>query len=271
MLDSDLAMLYQVETKVFNQAVKRNINRFPDSFMFQLTGAEFENLRSQIVTSSVLSDYGGRRYRPYVFTEQGVAMLSAVLRSDVAVEMSIEIIDAFVHMRRFLEGNQELFARISRVELKQLESDQKFTRIFRSLAKKEEMEHKLFFNGHIYDAFALLVKIIKKANQEIILIDNYVDVDTLNILCKRKNGVTINLYTSKNAKLSQRDIGKFNAQYKYLSVHRIHTFHDRFLIIDHCLCYHIGASLKDAGKKSFAISQVKDRKIIKELLQRVKS
>lgn len=184
MLDSDLASLYQVETKVFNQAVKRNIKRFPEFFRFQLTEKEFNNLRSQSVTSSS-NTHGGRRYMPYVFTEQGIAMLSAVLKSDIAIEMSIKIINSFVEMRNLLMFGQELYSRLDRVELKQLETDKKLEEVFTHIAGNKEVKQKIFFNGQIYDAFSFLVSIIKKANREIILIDNYIDIYTLNILCKK--------------------------------------------------------------------------------------
>lgn len=157
MLDSDLASLYKVETRVFNQAVKRNIERFPEHFRFKLTDKEYENLRSQIVTSSSQSRHGGRRYNPYVFTEQGIAMLSAVLRSDVAVEVSIKIIDAFIEMRRFLVSNRELFLRLDRMELKQVETDEKLEEVFDCLASQKEVKQKIFYNGQIYDAFSFLV------------------------------------------------------------------------------------------------------------------
>ncbi len=270
MLDSDLAKLYQVETKVLNQAVKRNIKRFPAKFMFRLTDDEFKNLKSQIATSSLGDNYGGRRYSPYVFTEQGIAMLSAVLRSDIAIEVSIKIMDTFVEMRKFLASNQELFSRISNIELKQLETDQKFEQVFNYIATKQEVLQKVFFDGQIYDAFSLFVEIIEKADKHITLIDNYVNIDTLNILSKRKEGVKIDVYTSRrNNQLSNRDIARFNQQYNNLTVKRIDKFHDRFLILDNSICYHIGASLKDAGKKSFAISKVEDTHIINEILKRV--
>ncbi len=271
MLDSDLAELYQVETRVLNQAVKRNIKRFPNKFMFQLTDNEFTSLTSQIVTSNNDKGRGGRRTLPYVFTEQGISMLSAVLRSDIAIEVSIKIMDTFVEMRKFLASNQELLSRISKIELKQLETDQKFEQVFNFIAKKQEVKQKIFFDGQIYDAFSLLVEIIKKAEKQITLIDNYVNVDTLNILCKRKDGVKINVYTSRrNTQLSNRDIGRFNLQYNNLSVKITDKFHDRFLILDNITCYHIGTSLKDAGKKSFAITKIEDSQIIDEILHRLR-
>ena len=279
MLDSDLARLYQVETKVFNQAVKRNIDRFPENFRFQLTNSEYENLRSQIVTSS-LSSHGGRRYMPYVFTEQGISMLSAVLKSDIAVEVSIKIMNSFVEMRKFLLSNQELFSRLDEVELRQIEfekkvdlknaeTDKKLEEVFDYIATTKEVKQKIFFNGQIYDAFSLMVEIVEKAEKELILIDNYVDVNTLNILSKKKDGVNVLIVTSRNGNLTDKDIAKFNSQYPKLAVKISKDFHDRFFIIDRNEVYHIGASIKDAGKKSFGITKLDVEDLTKSLLDKV--
>lgn len=271
MLDSDLAQLYHVETKVFNQAVKRNINRFPEHFRFQLTESEFKNLRSQIVTSRENdSTHGGRRYMPYVFTEQGIAMLSAVLKSDIAVDVSIKIMDAFVKMRNFLLSNREMFARLDRVELKQLETDKKLEEVFNYIATNTEVKQNIFFDGQIYDAFSFIVGLIQKAKKEIILIDNYVDVHTLNILCKKNKSVDIIIATSGKGNLSTKDINKFNAQYPKLSVKITTDFHDRFLIIDKEEVYYIGSSIKDAGKKSFGITKIEDKDLVKSLVNKVR-
>lgn len=205
LLDSDLAVLYGIDTKVFNQAVKRNIERFPDEFRFQLTQEEFSSLRSQIVTSK--DGRGGRRYMPYVFTEQGVAMLSAVLRSDTAIQVSIRIINAFVEMRRFIANNAALFERISAVELKQLEyqkqTEEKFDKVFEYISDHAESEQKIFFDGQIYDAFGLLVSLIQKASKKIVLIDGYVDTSTLNILAKKNVNTDVTIYTFSNTRLAE--------------------------------------------------------------------
>lgn len=276
MIDYELAMLYQVETRVLNQAVKRNIDRFPDRFRFQLTKEEHENLKSQIVISSLeegKSDYGGRRKLPYVFTEQGIAMLASVLRSETAVQTSIHIMDSFVEMRRFLANNALLFERISNIELKQLEyqkeTDEKLGRIFDYISQNEEPVQKIFFDGQIYDAFSLLVELIQKAEREIVLVDGYVDVKTLNLLSKKQEQVSVTVYTQKQTRLTRTDCANFNAQYPVLEVKYVTTFHDRFLIIDRETAYHVGASLKDAGKKCFAISLIQDEKIVKDILQRL--
>ena len=222
MMDSDLAMLYQVDTKVFNQAVSRNIKRFPENFRFQLTKEEFDALRSQVATSN---GRGGRRYRP-----------SGVLRSDVAIQVSIRIMNTFVEMRRFIANNALLFEKVSDIELKQLEyqksTDEKFDKVFKYIEDHAESEQKIFFDGQIYDAFSLITSIIQKAQKEIILIDSYVDIDTLNILAKKNAGVDVKIYTYASAQLTNRDAANFNAQYPILTVKRTQVFHDRFIILD---------------------------------------
>lgn len=270
MLDSDLAGLYQVETRVFNQAVKRNSNRFPEQFRFQLTEEEYKNLRSQFVTSSEDNTHGGRRYMPYAFTEQGIAMLSAVLKSDIAVEISIRIMNSFVEMRKFLISNQQLFSRLDRVELKQLETDKKLEEVFSYIASNTEVKQKIFFDGQIYDAFSFIIDLIGKAQSKLILIDNYVDVNTLNMICKKDTGVDVLIATSGKGSLSTKDINKFNVQYPKLSVKTTTDFHDRFLIIDDEEGYFIGASIKDAGKKSFAITKIEDGKMVQNLINKVR-
>ena len=235
MLDSDLAILYQVETGALNRAVKRNISRFPEDFRFQLTKEEYQNLRCQTGISSFAqgeNNYGGRRTLPYVFTEQGISMLASVLHSEVAIKVSIGIMRAFVEMRRFIANNALLFERISNVELKQLEY-------------QKQTDEKL---DQIFDAFSLIVSLIQKAEKEIVLIDGYVDIGTLNLLTKKNKNVTVVMYTLKRTKLSQEDVNNFNSQYPLLEVRYTKVFHDRFLILDKKNVYHIGASLKDAGK-----------------------
>ena len=269
MLDSDLAMLYQVETKYLNRQRNRNAERFPEDFCFQLSKEEYEILRCQNVTSKNENGSGGRRYLPYVFTEQGIAMLSSVLKSEVAAKASINIMRAFVEMRKFLISNNEMFARLDRVELKQLETDKKLEEVFDYIATTKEVKQKIFFNGQIYDAFSLMVKIVEKAEKELILIDNYVDVNTLNILSKKKDGVNVLIVTSGNGNLTDKDVAKFNSQYPKLTVKISKDFHDRFLIIDRRDVYHIGASIKDAGKKSFGITKLEVEELTKSLLDKV--
>ena len=210
---------------------------------------------------------------PYVFTEQGIAMLSAILRSDVAVQVSIRIMKSFVEMRRFIANNALLFERISNVELKQLEyqkqTDEKLEQIFEYISEHEEASQKVFFDGQIYDAFSLIVRLIQKAEKEITLIDGYVDVGTLNLLAKKNDGVSVTVYTHQRTRLSNKDVENFNAQYPALEVKYTSIFHDRFLILDEKTAYHIGASLKDAGKKTFGITLINDESITKDILQRL--
>lgn len=255
--------------------MKRNIKRFPEDFCFQLTEIEYESLRFQIGTSKEIEiGKGGRRYMPYVYTEQGISMLSAILRSEVAVNVSIGIMRAFVEMRRFLANHSFMFERINELEVKQLEyqksADEKFDQIFDYIAQHEESMQKVFFDGQIYDAFSLLVDLVLKAEKSIVLIDNYVDVGTLNILSKKKADVNVLIYTMKRTKLSHADVEEFNQQYPTLEVKCTGVFHDRFLIIDETLAYHIGASIKDAGKKCFGINKIEDIGIIKDILERLK-
>ncbi|MDY6325036.1 MAG: ORF6N domain-containing protein [Catonella sp.] len=274
MLDSDLAMLYQVETGALNRSVKRNINRFPEDFCFQLTEEEFLRCQNGI-SKEKTEGRGGRRYMPYAFTEQGISMLSAVLKSDVAVNVSIGIMRAFVEMRHFISNNALLFEKVSDIELKQLEyqksTDERFDKVFRYIEDHAESEQKIFFDGQIYDAFSLITSIIKKAQKEIILIDGYVDVDTLNILAKKNAGVDVKIYTFASAQLTNRDAANFNAQYPTLTVFKTQVFHDRFIILDGKTAYHIGSSIKDAGKKCFGISLIDDPGIVADLLNRLKS
>ena len=255
MLDSSLASLYQVETKNLNKAVKRNIDRFPASFCFQLTEEEVENLRFQIGTSSL--SYGGRRYLPYVFTEQGVAMASAILRSDIAVKVSVEIMEAFVEMRRMLTSNASLFHRLDNIELKQLEADQKFEEIFKAMeSDKLHSEKGIFYNGQVFDAYAFVSDIIRSAKSSIILLDNYVDDTVLILLSKRNNNVTATIYTKNISNQLRLDVQRYNSQYPNIEVEVFSDAHDRFMIIDDTELYHIGASLKDLGKKWFAFSRM---------------
>ena len=255
MLDSDLAILYQVETGALNRAAKRNISRFPEDFRFQLTKEEYQNLRCQTGISSFAQDennYGGRRTLPYVFTEQGISMLASVLHSEVAIKVSIGIMRTFVEMRRFIANNALLFERISNVELKQLEY-------------QKQTDEKL---DQIFDAFSLIVSLIQKAEKEIVLIDGYVDIGTLNLLTKKNENVTVVMYTLKRTKLSQGDVDNFNSQYPLLEVRYTKVFHDRFLILDKKNVYHIGASLKDAGKSVLEFL-IEDAGIVRDILQRL--
>ena len=266
MLDRDLAELYGVETKVLNQAVKRNIERFPDRFMFQLNKDEaescsrsqivtLENLKSQIVTSS----WGGRRKLPYAFTEQGVAMLASVLKSPTAIQISIKIIDAFVAMRRFLLNNTKIFTEIDSIKHHLIESDERIDTLF-TLMDRYKIEDKqgVFVQGQIYDAYTKFQELIQKAQKEIILIDNYIDLTVLDQLTAKNAGVDVIVYTQHKTPIKKLDIAKFNAQYPTLKIKHTNTMHDRFLILDNSEIYHIGASLKDLGKKCFGFTRLED-------------
>lgn len=251
MLDSDLAHLYGVETKVLNQAVKRNIQRFPEDFMFQLTKEEC--LRSQFVTSN--GGRGGARYMPYAFTENGVAMLSSVLRSERAIEVNIRIMRAFTLMRNFIKKHNALFQRLDRLEMKQLKTDEKVDTILDRLTQYDEVKEGIFFNGQIFDAYAFVAKLIRKAESRIVVIDSYVDDSVLVQLSKRKLGVKVDIYDGKITRQLRQDVERHNAQYPGVTLHAYNKAHDRFLIIDEEV-YHIGHSLKDLGKKLFAFSKM---------------
>ncbi|MBA3013687.1 MAG: ORF6N domain-containing protein [Proteobacteria bacterium] len=265
MLDQDLATVYGVETRVLNQAVKRNIDRFPEAFRFQITVEEKQqlvancdrsDLRSQIVTSS---GHGGRRYLPYVFTEQGVSMLSAVLRSETAIKASIQIINAFVEMRRFLQHNANVFARLDSVERRQITfesaTEKNFEKIFHALEAGELPKQGIFYDGQVYDAYVFFADLISKAKSSLVLIDNYVDDSVLTLLGKRKKGVQATVYSKTISKQLALDLKKHNEQYPPIIIEVFKKAHDRFLIIDEEEIYHIGASLKDLGKKWFAFSK----------------
>lgn len=274
MLDSDLAALYGVETKVFNQAVKRNIERFPDEFRFQLTEEEMNTFfkpasRSQIVTLNSSGNLRGSniKYRPYAFTEQGVAMLSAVLRSETAVKVSIEIMNAFVQMRHYLQENANIISRLTNTETKLLEHDKNFEKIFAALESNPKPKKEgVFFQGQIFDAYVFFQNIIQKAKKEIILIDGYVDLSVLEQLSKKKSGVQVMIYTDSKTKISALDVQKFNLQYPQLILNHTSKMHDRFLIIDNKTVYHIGASLKDLGKKCFAFELMEDSAVLIPLI-----
>jgi hypothetical protein len=252
MLDRDLAKLYQVETKVFNQAVKRNIKRFPNSFRFQLTKDELENLRSQFVT---FKDSLNTKYLPYAFTEQGVSMLSAVLKSDIAIEVSIKIIESFVNMRKIISSNSLMFDRFERIEDRLNLHDEEFNQVFKAIENKSlKPTQGIFYNGEIFDAYKFINDIIKDAKTSIKLIDNYVDETILTIFSKVPN-IQITIYTKTITKQLKLDLQKYNEQYKNVTIKEFKDSHDRFLIIDEVEVYHIGASLKDLGKKWFAFSK----------------
>jgi hypothetical protein len=276
-LDRDLAELYEVSTKALNQAVKRNKERFPEDFMFQLTEKEYCFLRSQIVTlkNSILKSQivtsnslrfknetlnkgrgEHRKYLPYAFTEHGVAALSGVLRSSKAVSVNIQIIRAFVAMRKFIVSNAQIFQRLDAVELKQVEYDKQFNSLFKAIESKDLIPSKgIFFDGEVFDAHVFVSNIVKKARKSIILIDNYIDESILTLFSKKKKTVSLHIYTKNIDKKLRLDVYKFSKQYGEVFLKEFHKSHDRFLIIDEKDIYHFGASLKDLGKKWFAFSK----------------
>lgn len=254
-LDRDLAELYGVETRVLNQAVKRNSDRFPEEFMFQLTKQELENWKSQNVTSN--KELMGLRKMPFVFTEQGVSMLSAVIKSSTAVQASIQIINTFVNMRKFISSNADMFQRFERVEQRLTLHDEKFNKIFDAIEEKgvPQKQH-IFYNGQIFDAYLFVSDIIKSAKKSIKLIDNYIDESVLILFTKRDAKCRVTIYTKTISKQLELDLKKYNEQYPTIAIKKFDLSHDRFLIVDEKEVYHFGASLKDLGKKWFAVSKM---------------
>ena len=294
MLDNDLAELYEVSTKRLNEQVKRNKERFPSNFCFQLSAKEYDDLRSQILilgreilksqfaTSSNESlrfqsgtldkellrsqfatskdNRGGRQYLPYVFTEQGVAMLSGVLKSGTAIQISIQIMNAFVALRKFILKNAEIFSRLNFVERKQLEFEIKtninFEKVFQAIEDKDIKPQKgIFFDGQVFDAYKFVSDLIRSAKHSIILIDNYIDDSVLTLFNKRNKSVQVTIFTQEISQQFLLDLKKYHTQYPSIEIKEFKQAHDRFLILDHKEVYHFGASLKDLGKKWFAFSK----------------
>ncbi len=254
MLDFDLAQLYQVETKVLNQAVKRNIERFPDDFMFELNDNEIDLLVSQSVTPSK-SYFGGSK--PYAFTEQGVTMLSSVLNSSLAIEINLKIIRTFVSMRKVLMNNETVFQRLNNLEYKQISTDVKLDKVLNAIESNEiKPKQALFYKGQLFDAYKLVADIIREANKSIVLIDNYIDDSVLQLFTKRNKNVKTTFYTQEISSTLKQDLKKHNSQYEQIDIKKIKSFHDRFIVIDEKAIYHFGASLKDLGKKCFAFSKL---------------
>ena len=266
MIDRDLAEMYQVETKVLNQAVKRNSERFPIQFRFQLT----ENEKIELVT--ICDRFDSLKHsssNPNVFTEQGVAMLSAVLRSKIAVQISIQIINAFVEMRKFIANHYGLLQRMEGIERKQIETDQKFEQVFKALESKNAIPNQgVFFDGQVFDAYELASKIIRSAKISIVLIDNYIDETTLTHLSKKTKAVKVLLLTKTMSNQLTLDVKKANEQYGNFEIRVFASSHDRFIIIDNSDVYHLGASLKDLGKKWFAFSKM-DKSSVSSIIKEI--
>ncbi|MCM1053836.1 MAG: ORF6N domain-containing protein [Ruminococcus sp.] len=276
-MDSDVAKLYHYETRKLNQAVKRNSERFPERFCFQITEKEFKCLRSQNVTLNENLGRGQhRKYLPYVFTEYGITMLAGILKSEIAIKVSINIIDAFIEMRKFLLSNGQVFERLTNIENKQLEYDKKFieqdnkiNEVFNYLEVEDNIKERIFFEGQIYDAYSLIVDIIKKASKSIIIIDNYIDESILKMLSKKKKDVKVILITSNKAKINNLDIEKFNKEYPKLEIRKSTKYHDRFIIIDKERLYHLGASIKDLGNKCFGINKIEEKEILEKIISSI--
>ncbi len=268
MLDSDLAKLYQCKngTKEINQAVKNNPDKFPERYSFQLSDNEYNNLRSNFLTSSLESGYGGRRYNPRVFTEQGIAMLSTILKSKVAVETSIRIMDTFVKMRKIISSSLIEQKYINELVIKDNERINLLEESFSKLEEKEKINH-IFYEGQIYDAYSLLIDIFKEAKKEIIIIDNYADKSILDMITNLNVKVTV--VTRKFNLLKDIDIKKYNKQYHNLKVIYSDKFHDRFIILDKKVLYHSGASYKDLGNKCFAITKIKDKEYLETIIKNI--
>jgi len=253
MLDRDLAELYGVETRALKQAVKRNMDRFPNDFMFQLDNNEINLMVSQNVIPSK-QHLGGAK--PYAFTEQGVSMLSSILKSKIAVNINIAIFRAFTQMKKFINQNAGLFQRFERIEQKLYLHDENFNKIFKAIeAQNIKPKQGIFFNGQIFDAYIFLADLIKSAKKSIVLIDNYIDETVLTLFSKRKANCKVTIYTQSINKQLKLDLEKYNSQYQKIEIKVFKKSHDRFLIIDNKEIYHFGASLKDLGKKWFAFSK----------------
>ena len=261
-LDRDLAKLYNTETRIINQSVKRNIERFPEIFCFQLNELEFQNWKSQNVISK--EDRIGLRRAPYVFTEQGVAMLSALLKSDVAISMSIKIMDAFVAMRKYISSNLIEQKYINNQVLKNTEDIKLLQESFNKLESKE-VKNEIYFNGQIYDAYSKIIDIMSKSKNELIVIDSYADKTFLDMI--RKFDFKIILITKNKTKLTELDISKYNSEYHNLTIIYNDTFHDRYFIIDKDIIYHCGTSINHAGNKTFSINRLEDSLVKEALLE----
>lgn len=266
MLDSDVARLFEYATKDLNRNVKNNIERFPEYYCFQLTDEEYKSLRCKIFTLNENGRGQHRKYLPYVFTEYGITMLAGLLKSQVAVNVSIKIVNSFIEMRKFLMLNGQVFEKLTNMEYKLLEHDKKFDEVFNQLQLGENIKQRIFFDGQIYDAYRIIIDIIKKANKKILIIDNYIDDSVLKMLAKKKNNVEVVILTSDKSNIDNLDIKKFNKEYPILKVAKTNKFHDRFIVIDNKEMYHLGASIKDLGKKCFGINRIEDTEIIEKII-----
>ena len=273
MLDSDVAELFGIEVRRINEQMKRNIERFPEDFCFQLNSGEFNNLRSQnaIFNQSVFR----RKYLPYVYTEHGIIALAGVLKSDVAAKMSVAIARTFIQLRHFIAENGDVLVKLAQLQNRQInfeiETNKRFDGIIKIINKSDLPKQVLFFDGEYYDAYDFIVSLIRKAKESIALIDPYCDNRALSFLSNRNEKVSIEIYKSSLAKLKNEEIETFIKQYSELEVTNNDNIHDRFLILDESECYSLGASLNYAGKKTFVVTKIEDSLIVNSILKRVKA
>jgi hypothetical protein len=259
LLDSDVAMLYGYEKRAINQTAKRNEDRFPERYRFQLTKEEYDQLPSKSQTVILNSGRGSNvKKLPFAYTEHGISMISGLLRNKTAVQVSLGIIDAFVEMREFFNANRDVFTKIVSIDNKLLEHDRKFDEVFDLLQQPEAIKQCIFFKGEFYDAFKLVIELIRQANISITIIDNYADDSVLDMLANKKHGASVTIITSHPNKLTQQHLAKFTAQHGQPTIVASKDFHDRFIALDGKEVYLFGASLKDVGAKCFGVSEIED-------------
>ena len=266
MLDSDVANLFKYTTKNINKSVKNNAEKFPEYYCFQLTTKEYNFLITRRYNITKIGRSNNRKYLPYVFTEYGITMLAALLKSEVAVNISIKIVNIFMQMRKNFSENNQVFERLTSLEYKLLEQEKKINNILGELKFEENIKQKIFFKGQIYDAYSIIIDIIKSANKKILIIDNYIDDNVLKMLSKKKKDVEVTILTSIKSNIEKLDIKKFNKEYPILKLEKTNKFHDRFIIVDNKEMYHLGASIKDLGKKCFGINKIEDIKIVEKII-----
>ena len=266
MLDSDVANLFKYTTKNINKSVKNNAEKFPEYYCFQLTTKEYNSLMTRRYNIIKIGRSNNRKYLPYVFTEYGITMLAALLKSEVAVNISIKIVNIFMQMRKNFSENNQVFERLTSLEYKLLEQEKKINNILGDLKFEENIKQKIFFKGQIYDAYSIIIDIIKSANKKILIIDNYIDDNVLKMLSKKKKDVEVTILTSIKSNIEKLDIKKFNKEYPILKLEKTNKFHDRFIIVDNKEMYHLGASIKDLGKKCFGINKIEDIKIVEKII-----
>ena len=267
MLDSDVANLFKYTTKNINKSVKNNAERFPEYYCFQLTTKEYNSLMTRRYNIIKIGRSNNRKYLPYVFTEYGITMLAALLKSEVAVNISIKIVNTFMQMRKNFSENNQVFERLTSLEYKLLEQEKKINNILGELKFEENIKQKIFFKGQIYDAYSIIIDIIKSANKKILIIDNYIDDNVLKMLSKKKKDVEVTILTSIKSNIEKLDIKKFNKEYPILKLEKTNKFHDRFIIVDNKEMYHLGASIKDLGKKCFGINKIEDIEIVEKIIK----